>query len=79
MPAEEFGRVFTAPEGVRIDTTFVPQPDGRYIEFQPTGRADPGTVTVSDNRGRTFTIACWSATETYHVATAQELREHQGQ
>ena len=73
---EEFGRVFTAPEGVTLNWTAPQQQDGQYIQFLPTGRTDPATIRVADMRGKVIEITCYSPTEMFHVVT--DLERQQG-
>lgn len=72
---EEFGRVFTAPEGCTVDWNAPVQQDGQYIQFLPTGRTDPATIHVADPRGKVIEITCFSPTELFHVVTDAERRQ----
>ena len=65
-PAEEFGRTFTAPDGVTLSWDAPRQQDGQYIRFLPTGRTDPSTISVTDASGKVTQITCESATELFH-------------
>lgn len=76
MLGEEFGRVFTAPDGVTLNWNAPQQQDGQYIQFLPTGRTDPATISVADVRGKTIEITCYSPTEMFHVVT--DLERQQG-
>ena len=44
-----------------------------YVEFQPTGRLDPGQIILTDANNHQTEISSASATEGYHVLTAQEM------
>jgi type II secretion system protein H len=44
-----------------------------YIEFQPSGRADPAKIYLRDNLGTTIEIACESATEQFRIVPAAEM------
>ena len=67
------GRPIYVPDGVTIDWNVLPQQDGQYITFWPSGRTDPAVIRVSNPGGAPTQIACLSATETFHVLTQQEL------
>ena len=73
-PAEDFGRVFSAPDGVTLNWSASTQPDGTYIRFLPTGRTDPATITVTDLTGHITEITCESATELFHIVSDQGRR-----
>lgn len=72
---EEFGRVFTAPDGVTLSWDVAPQPDGQYVRFTPTGRCDPGNIYITDGHGQPVQISCYTPSEMYHVVTAQERQQ----
>jgi prepilin-type N-terminal cleavage/methylation domain-containing protein len=72
-PGSEFGRAFLAPDGVTIDWNVAPQQDGQYVSFWPSGRTDSAAIRVTNPSGEVTQVACLSATETFHVLTAQEL------
>lgn len=74
-PGEEFGRVFRAPDGTRIDWNAPKQKDGQYVQFQPTGRTDPAIVRVTGRDNQVIEVACFSATELFHVVTDQERQQ----
>ena len=38
-----------------------------YVEFQPNGRTDPATITVSDSTGHSIQVACASPTDRFQV------------
>lgn len=67
---EEFGRTFTAPDGVAIDWDVLEREDGRYVAFHPSGRTDPATIQLTDADGTVIEIACLSATELFRVVPA---------
>ena len=69
---EQIGGQFSAPNGVSLICNIPPQPDGQYVEFRPTGRGEPGTVIVKDALGQVIEIGSLSATEEYHVLSADE-------
>lgn len=72
---EEFGRVFTAPDGITLDWNAPMQQDGQYIQFRPTGRTDPATIRVTDSRGKFIEITCYSPAELFHVVTDAERQQ----
>lgn len=69
---EEFGRVFTAPEGVTLTWDAQPQQDGVYVQFLPSGRCDPATISVIDPTGHVTEITCYTPTELYHIVSDEE-------
>ena len=71
-PGQEFGRVFTAPESVvSVECTAAGGQEGQYIEFWPTGRTDPATIRITDNRGLITEVACQSPTELFQIVTSE--------
>lgn len=64
---EEMGRDFSFPEDVNVECDAPTQPDGQYIEFQPTGRCDPANLHFIGPNNRTVLVACLSATELFQV------------
>lgn len=71
----EFGRTFTLPETLSIQWQDAPQhDDGAYIRFLATGRTEPSTITLSDDRGNVVVIGCFSSAEAYHVLTPDEMQ-----
>jgi prepilin-type N-terminal cleavage/methylation domain-containing protein len=86
---EEFGRVFQAPDGVKVDWDAPTQVDGRYVAFRPTGRVDLGatpvvttnqqlapgvTIRVTDPDGQVTVIVCPSPTEVFQILPAGQNR-----
>lgn len=70
---EESGRPFTVPQGVTFDCMMSPHPDGTYyVEFQPSGRCDPGTIQLKGRGGQVIEVGCLTATEQYHVLSDEE-------
>jgi len=44
--------------------------EGTFIEFQPTGRSDPATITLADSKfGKKLQVVCSSAAEPFHIPT----------
>ena len=67
------GRNFVTPDGVSLQWIKAPQqPDGQYIQFQPTGRTDPASLEIRGADKQVIDIACFSATEEFHVVTATD-------
>jgi len=80
---EEFGRDFTAPEGIALSWSVPPQPSGSavqqqqasqaavpYVDFRPDGRTDPAVIRLTDTAtGSVTEVACLSATELFRVTT----------
>jgi prepilin-type N-terminal cleavage/methylation domain-containing protein len=38
-----------------------------YFQFQPTGRTDPATISLTDANGHKVQVVCTVATDTFHV------------
>ena len=74
---EEPGRVFAASSGVNLDTNILPQPDGLYVVFRPSGRCDPGTIRFTDRSGKLIEVGCLTGTEQYHVLSDDEKQLEQ--
>ena len=72
MLGDDFGQTFQAPEGVTLSWNAPQQQDGQYIQFLPNGRTDPAVIQIVDQSGKMIQVACWSATETYHVVGPDE-------
>ena len=68
------GLQYQAPEGVEISWNAPQQPDGQYIQFQPTGRTDPATIIVRGADRQVIYIAAPSSTELFKVMTPDEAR-----
>ncbi len=61
-----FGRVYTAPEGVEIQTE-LPMVNGQQaITFDPTGRCDTGVIHFVGS-GSQVTVSCDAPIETYRI------------
>ncbi len=71
---DTMGLQYQAPEGVDISWNAPQQPDGQYIQFQPTGRTDPATIIVRGADRQVIYIAAPSATELFKVMTPDEAR-----
>ena len=71
---DNMGLQYEAPEGVDISWNAPQQPDGQYIQFQPTGRQDPAVIIVRGVDRQIIYIASPSATELFKVMTPDEAR-----
>ena len=70
---EEFGSVFSLPEGVVMQWD-APQENGAYvIDFHPSGRAQPVRIRVIARDGTVTYIGNRTATETLRVLTPEEV------
>ena len=70
---DDFGRVFTLPEGV-VMTWDAPQEAGCHVvDFYPTGRGQPVRIQVTARDGHVTFIGNRTATEMLRVLTAQEV------
>jgi type II secretion system protein H len=71
----EFGRNFTVPDGVGVESE-TPQVAGvPGLEFFASGRCEPGHIRITSRDGAVTELACLSATEPLRVVSADELRE----
>jgi len=92
----EFGRVFSLPEGTKMDwlaplavstgitvpglrlpgQTDMPDASGTAartsIAFYPDGHTETSSLRLTDRRGNTLSIVCFSPTERFRVITAKE-------
>jgi type II secretion system protein H len=64
---EEFGRTFSFPGTVGVDCDFQTQPDGTYVEFEPTGRTDEGNLRLTSSTGEVITIGCLTTTDQFQI------------
>jgi type II secretion system protein H len=73
-PGTEFGRVFTLPEGFKIELTDGAKPL-EFIDFFPTGRTQPAHVRfISDEQQpHTLELECPSPAEGFTVVSAPEV------
>lgn len=71
----EIGQQFIAPDGVMLSWDAPKHDDGQYLQFMPTGRTDPGNIQLTGPDGKVIRIACFSATELYHIVTDQEKQQ----
>jgi prepilin-type N-terminal cleavage/methylation domain-containing protein len=73
---DDFGRIFTAPDGVTIECYAPPPADGRYpcVEFLPTGRTTAAaSFVLTDTQGSMTEVACLSPAEPFRVRPVGEL------
>lgn len=71
---EEWGRVFKIPPGVNVAWNAPQQQDGQYVRIDPTGRTDPVTIQLSDDKGDVKQLACYTPAEQLHVLSPQEIQ-----
>jgi prepilin-type N-terminal cleavage/methylation domain-containing protein len=70
---QEPGKAFKAPQGTTFTCMLAPHPDGSYyVEFQPTGRCDPGTIQFKGATKQVIEVGCLTGSEQYHVLTDDE-------
>src|SRR3954468_13304020 len=68
----DFGQLFTVPDGVTMEWD-APQESGLYyVDFHPSGRAQPVKIRVTARTGQVTLIGNRTATELPHVMTQEE-------
>jgi prepilin-type N-terminal cleavage/methylation domain-containing protein len=73
----DIGAPLQLPGGgkLQIDSDLPRGDNGAQIaRFYPTGRTEPGTIRLTDDRGTQFVIVCKSASESYHIAAPGEVQ-----
>jgi type II secretion system protein H len=63
----DVGRQYTLPLGGKIAVVNAADSSKTSFDFYPTGRADAGTVTFSDDKGNVVPIQSPSATENFAI------------
>lgn len=74
-PSGEYGERFALQDGVKMSVDIPPQPDGQYVQFQPTGRSGTAHILLTGPRGDTIEVACATPTEMFHVLTPGEVTQ----
>jgi prepilin-type N-terminal cleavage/methylation domain-containing protein len=60
---------------LRMDSDLPVGDQGVHIaHFYPTGRVEPGSITVTDDRNQEVKIVCESPSENYHIPPKQAVR-----
>ncbi len=73
-PPNDFATPLQLADGIKVDTDIPSKQDGgQYIEFRPTGRTEPATITLTDSLGSIVQIACSSATELFRIVPPDEV------
>lgn len=73
----EMGRIYDVPDTIDFTCSLVQQSDGTYVQFRPSGRSDPASVTFSDRNGKVIEVGCLATTEQFHVLTDDERQLEQ--
>ncbi len=71
----EMGRRFSLPRDTTIELDGIPNevnPWAYYIEFDATGRCQPGRIRLVNRREEVITIICPTPTEQYYITTAED-------
>lgn len=64
----DFGKDYTIPKDLEIELEDVEQDDRDvFLAFTPYGTVTPGTVRLTDPRGRALEITCPTATESFSI------------
>ena len=66
-PGEEFGSRFDFPDGISVECDFPSHPDGAYVEFEPSGRADEGNLRLTGSDGTVVQLGCQTNTDQFEV------------
>jgi len=72
-PQQEFGRVFSLPEGVTMQWDAPADGGAQVVDFHPSGRAQPVRIIVTARDGQTTYVGARTATEMLHVLTPAEV------
>ena len=70
--ASDIGRKYSVPSGGHIEMTNAQSSGSTYFDFSPTGRADPGNVTISDDQKNSVQIYCNSPVENFQIVLNQQ-------
>ena len=71
----EMGRRFSLPKDTIIELDGIPNDVNSwayYIEFDATGRCQPGRIRLINRREEVITIICPTPTEQYYITTAED-------
>jgi Tfp pilus assembly protein FimT len=63
----DLGERYQLPDGVSMQTDIAQRQDGQYVAFSPSGRAETAQIKLTDQLGKTVTVACSSPTELFRV------------
>jgi type II secretion system protein H len=66
----DFGKMFSVPDGFRIALTDLSRQPIEFVEFSPTGRTQPASVTILSSDGESFDLVCPTPAEGFMVASA---------
>ncbi len=64
-----YGNEFVLPDDVKMQTDAPKIDKMQVIEFDPTGRSDPGTVKFLGTRGGEVDVVCDTPVDTYHIVS----------
>lgn len=68
----DLGRMHTLPSGWHIAVSNAATSNATSFDFDATGRANPGNVTISDDQGNSAQISCATAVDNFRVVTNQQ-------
>jgi len=71
----EMGRRFSLPRDTTVELDGIPNevnPWAYYIEFDATGRCQPGRIRLINRREEVMTLICPTATEQYYITTEDD-------
>lgn len=69
---EEIGYTYNVQDPINFSTSLVQQTDGMYVQFRPSGRSDPASISFTDQAGNVIEIGCLATTEQFHVLSEDE-------
>ena len=72
-PPGDYGKHFQLSGGATLTLDIAPHDDGQYVEFQPSGRSDPGKIWLTNANGGVIEVASQSPTEMYEIVPTAEM------
>jgi prepilin-type N-terminal cleavage/methylation domain-containing protein len=72
-PPGDYGTKFQLSGGATMTLDLTPHDDGQYVEFQPSGRTDPGKIWLTNANGGVIEVASDSPTEMYAIVPTSEM------
>ena len=76
-PSNDFGDPYQWPMDINAEVDMPQHTDGVYVDFRPNGRNDAGRIWLTDRLGGVIEVACETATEQFHILSADEIAAEQ--